>query len=180
MNKAIIIALLGTVLLSASCRKDNKEVLFDMTYANLTFEVLPGISGSQALVFSFPAVESQITSFLSQNGVTLEEIGSIQPIRARIESTDGRSFYFVQRAEIRVCTVDQSDCEPLIDQAFEISDLNGSASTFIDLIPGLQSRTDLLTAEYFKLEVILHLNIGTVTPYAVNSRATVTFEAIKK
>ena len=179
MKKIAIIFFVGIILLSYACGKDKREVLFDMTYPDLPFEIPPGVSGSQALVFSYPAVESNINSFLAQHNVTIDEIGSIEPIRASIQSTDGRSLYFVQRAEIRVCSVDSSYCEPLFDQAFDASDLNGSATTRIDLIPGLQSQTDLLTSEYFKLEVIFYLNIGSVTPYDLKGRANVTFRALK-
>jgi len=175
-----VLILMGIVLFSSACRKEQRDVLFEMTYPNLEFEVIPGISGSQALVFSYPAIDTKINSFLTQNNATLEDIGSIQPLRARIETTDGRSLYFLQRAEIRVCNTDSSDCQPLFDQAFDASDLNGSVSTSLDLIPGLKARTDLLTSDYFKLEIILYLNIGTVTPYNVKGRANVTFAALKK
>lgn len=180
MKKIAIILFAAIIISSYGCKKDKREVLFDMTYPDLTFEIQPGINGSQALIFSYPAVESKINSFLVQNDVTLDEIGTIEPIRARIESTDGRSLYFVQRAEIRVCSVDSSDCEPLFDQTFDASDLNGSATTYIDLLPGLQPRTDLLSLEYFKLELIFYLNIGSVTPYDVKGRANVSFRAFRK
>ncbi len=168
-----------TIIAAFGCRKNQKEVLFTMTYPELQFEIPPGISGSQALVFSFPSVKTNIDNFLSQNNTTLDEIGSIQPIRARIESTNGRSLYFIQKAEIRICSIDSLQCEPLFDQAFQVDGLNGSASTFFDLIPGIKERTDLLTSDRFKMEIILQQNIGDVTPYSVNCKASVSFEALK-
>lgn len=171
------IGLLGiVVLLFFSCRKEKRVRIFEMGYQNLEFEIPAGINGSQALIFEFPELKTNFQSFLDLHNADLSSIGGIYPLNARITSFDDSDYYYIQEVEIRVCSSEQNDCTAQLDGVFYIEDLNGRADRIIDLQPGLQNVKSLMSGEYFRLEVVLFLNFGQITPYNQLSHLNMTFE----
>ncbi|KAA3640952.1 MAG: hypothetical protein DWQ02_01295 [Bacteroidetes bacterium] len=172
------LGLLGLLflLLSSSCQKEKRVRIFELAYQNLEFDIPAGFNGSQALIFEFPELKTNFESFLNQSGADPATVGGIFPLNARITSFDGTEYYYIQEVEIRVCPSIQADCTAQIDGVFYIEELNGRADDDIDLQPGLQNVKDLMSGEYFRVEVVLFLDFGQITPFDQPSRLDMTFE----
>ncbi|GJM35508.1 MAG: hypothetical protein DHS20C18_45090 [Saprospiraceae bacterium] len=149
-----------------------------MIYPNLQFEIPPGVGSSLSLVFEFPLIQTRFEDFLQQNEIEESSVNGIYPYSATITSLDGGEYFFVQEAEVRVCQVGE-DCRPELDAVFYVDNLNGRAKRDIGFLTGLQNVKSLMGGPEFRLEVVLRLRLGEVTPYAVSSKLDVSFEAVR-
>lgn len=171
------ICFLGLVVLFFStCQKDKRVRIFELAYQNLQFEIPAGYNGAQALVFEFPELKTNFESFLNQNGTDPSTIGGIYPLNARITSFDGTQYYYISDVEVRVCSSTESNCTPQLDGVFYIEQLNGTADDVINLQPGLQNVRELMSGEYFRLEVVMFVDSWQITPFDQPSRLDMTFE----
>ncbi len=178
-NTSILFSLLlTTILLATGCRDAPRDRIFQMIYPNLTFEIPPGVGSSLSLVFEFPLLATNFEDYLQENEVEESIVKGIYPVSATITSQDGGEYFYVQEAEVRVCEVG-TDCRPELDAVFYIDQLNGRANTKIDFLPGLQNVRNLMSGEEFRLEVVLKLRLGDVTPYSVQSKLDLAFEAVR-
>ena len=146
-----------------------------MTYQNLEFEIPAGENGIFTLLFDFPELKTNFDAFLDQNGVDFSQIGGIYPYSARITSFDGNEYYYVRDVEVRVCTTDEVNCTQLADGVFYEEAFNGRNLDVIQLAAGEQNVKDLMTGEFFKLEVAINLMQGHITPLNQRSRLDMTF-----
>ncbi len=170
--------LLTTILLATGCREKPRDRIFQMIYPNLTFEIPPGVGSSLSLVFEFPLLATNFDDYLQENGIDESLIEGIYPVSATISSLDGGEYFYVQEAEVRVCSVGE-DCRPELDGVFYIDNLNGRAKREINFLPGLQNVRSLMSGSEFRLEVVLKLRLGEVTPYSVDSKLDLSFEAVR-
>ncbi len=171
-----IIFLSLVALLAFSCKKNKRVRLFELNYQNMEFEVPAGISSSQSLIFEFPELKTNFQAFLDQSGVEFSQIGGIYPLNARITAFDGNDYYYIQEVEIRVCASEETDCTHQVDGLFYAEQLNGNEDDRIDLASGLQNVKTLMSGQFFRLEVVLYLNFGQITPLDQLSRLEMSFE----
>lgn len=162
-------------MVSLSCLKDKRVRLFEMTYQNLEFEIPAGENGIQTLIFDFPELKTHFQSFLDQSGVEFSQIGGIYPYSARITSFDGNNYFYVRDVEVRVCSSLEASCTMLADGVFYEEAFYGRNQDNIPLAAGEQNVKDLMTGEFFKLEVAINLMGGQITPFNHLSRLDVTF-----
>lgn len=165
------------VVVSTGCRKERANRLFLMPFQAVDFTIPAGFPSNQALVFEYDVLPTHIEELLSANGVEEEQIGGIFPYTASLESLDGGEYYYIQNMEIRICSPIESQCEPSFDAVFSATDLNGSANRDIVLFPGLQNKKEILLEDHIKMEVIIFIGFGQITPYTVDSRLKMVFEA---
>jgi hypothetical protein len=169
-----------TLLFFSNCQKDKRIRIFEMRYQNLEFEIPVGYGGgAYAMYFEFPELKTNFQNFLDQNGTDIETIGGIFPLSAKITSFDGNKYYYIQDVEIRVCSPSETNCTAQVDGVFYEEDLNGSADNDIPLAAGLQNVKELMMGEYFRLEVVMTVNQGQITPYNQLSRLDMSFEVVE-
>ncbi len=169
-----------TLFLSSSCQKDKRIRIFEMAYQNLEFEIPVGYGGgAYAMYFEFPEVKTNFQNFLDLNATDIETIGGIFPLSAKITSFDGKKYYYIDDVEVRICSVLETDCTAQVDGVFYEENLNGTADDDIPLAAGLQNVKELMMSEYFRLEIVMTVNQGQITPYNQISRLDMVFEVVE-
>ena len=135
--------------------------------------------GGEAMFFEFPELMTEFEAQLQANNVDMASVGGIFPLEAQVRSFDGTEYYFIKDVIIRVCDATKPDCEIELDDVFYVLSLNGQANDRIDLLSGLQNVKDLMSGESFRLEVVMTLNPGQVTPSRIRSFLDMTFEVVE-
>ena len=163
-----------------SCTKD-RDKIFELTYLNLEFEIPAGFAGigGEVMLFEFTEIPTLFEEQLLSHNVNIEDIGGIFPYRAQIRSLDGSDYYFIRNVYIRLCSTDNTDCLIESDDLFYVQGLNGGADDKINLLSGLQNREELLSSESFRLEIVMSLNPGQITPSNITSFLDMTFEVVR-
>ncbi len=165
------------ILLLVSCTRDSREFLFELFYPNNEFTIQAGLGGFFPIEKEWNQVATNFTFFLDDAGVELEQISGIRPVSARLTSLDpSLDFFFVEEVSVRICNASEEDCFDA-DEAFYIDRLLGRADDSIELLPTLVDFKDVLTDDRIKLELILFLNSN--TPYNLQGRLDMTFEAVQ-
>ncbi|PPK87477.1 hypothetical protein CLV84_0419 [Neolewinella xylanilytica] len=144
------------VLLFTGCpRSTLGDRLFDINYPVVDFTIPAGIPGFQTYVIAQPRMETNFQDRLDESGFTAEDVDVVGGIRARVVSLSGEDFREIERAELRVCSADETDCT-FIDLMFSVSDLGGRRQQVINLNPGQKNfRNIFLDNEEVRMELVL-------------------------
>jgi hypothetical protein len=175
MIQKITTAFLFIFLLFA-CVKDNGQRLFEMVYPNIQFTIPPGLNSFLPRVFEVPTMKTNINFYLKENNMEIERVKAISPYSARISALDNFDYDFVREISIRVCPIGNDPCTPA-DEVFYIDNIQRRAGNRVDLLPTLRNAKPILSIDRFKLEVLFFFD--TTTPYSVDSRLDMTFEAVE-
>lgn len=159
-----------------SCRQDSGERLFEMVYSNFTFTLPAGSSTFSTLVKPFPNVPTNISFYLNENGLDIEEITAITPFSARIVSLDGNRYDALSEASIRICNAGLDDCT-FADEVFFIDNLFNRTGETINLLPGGRNAKRHLELNTMRIEVIFRF--ANINPVSIDSRLEIVFEAIR-
>ncbi len=168
--------LILSVFLLFGCTKDNQARLFDMVFPDIRFTIPAGLNSFLPRVFEVPVVNTNIDFYLDENNILEDQIQAVRPFSARISALDNFDYDFVREISIRVCPVGNSPCTPA-DEVFYIDNIQRRAGDRVDLLPTLRNAKPMLTEDVFKLEVLFLFD--TTTPYSVDSRLDMTFEAVE-
>lgn len=164
------------ISLMFACTKDSGQRLFDMIYPDIRFTIPAGLNSFLPRVFEVPVMNSNIDFYLRENGMEVERIKAISPFSARLSALDNFDYDFVREISIRVCPIGNEPCTPA-DEVFYIDNIQRRAGNRVDLLPTLRNARPMLTLDRFKLEVLFFFD--TTTPYSVDSRLEMTFEAVE-
>ena len=175
MIKRMIYLLLSAFLLFG-CVKDNHIRLFDMVFPDIRFTIPAGLNSFLPRVFEVPVMNTNIDFYLDENNIQEEGLQAIRPFSARLSALDNFDYDFVREISIRVCPVGNNPCTPA-DEVFYIDNIQRRAGDRVDLLPTLRNAKTMLTEELFKLEVLFLFD--TTTPFSVESRLDLTFEAVE-
>ncbi len=175
-NLLLLLPFALCLFLFESCRDDDGEILFDLTYPPRTFNLSAGLNPGLAQVISFPNIPSNYANFLSASGRTDADVTRILPRFARLISNDGLDFGYLSGISVRICPITQAECTPA-DEVFYREDLFRRRLTTINLDPGLRNVKDLLSSGLHKLEVVFFL--GEVSPYTVDCQLEYGFQAYR-
>ena len=158
-----VLLLLLAVLSLAGCPRSNLgDRLFDINYPVVEFTVPAGLPGFQTYVVARPRMATNFQDQLDASGFTADDVDLVGGIRARVVSLSGEDFREIERAELRVCSADASDCT-FIDLMFSVDDLGGRRQQVINLNPGQRNFRNLfLDNEDVRMELVL-------TPFDVTS-----------
>jgi hypothetical protein len=165
-----------SILLAAACGKDQRERLFEMFFPNIDFEIPAGLSATLPRVFVLEELPTNIAFYLREHGTDTSVISAISPARARLFTLDNLDYSFVEEISVRICPTTVPECT-LADEVFYIDDLFGRAGRDIRLLPSLRNAKQVLSRNQFKLEVVFFFRF--TTPYSVNSRLEMSFEAVR-
>ncbi|WP_116107136.1 hypothetical protein [Lewinella sp. IMCC34191] len=159
-----VLFLLLLVTVFAGCpRSDLGDRLFDINYPVVEFTIPAGLPGFQTFVVAQPRMTTNFQDRLDASGFSAEDVDLVGGLRARIVSLSGEDFREIERAELRVCSVNETDCT-FIDLLFSVDDLGGRRQQVIDLNPGQKNfRNVFLGAEEVRMELVL-------TPFNVTSQ----------
>ena len=159
-----LLMLLISVTLFAGCPRSNLgDRLFDINYPVVEFTIPAGLPGFQTFVVAQPRMPTNFQDRLDESGFTADDVDLVGGIRARIVSLSGEDFREIERAELRVCSVDETDCT-FIDLMFSVDDLGGRRQQTINLNPGQKNfRNVFLDNEEVRMELVL-------TPFDVTTQ----------
>ncbi len=175
MNKIVLWMIL--IVLIASCRKDNRERLFELFYPNFQFTIDAGASSVLPVSAVKTGVNTNIDFYLDENNVDTALITAISPISARLTSINGFDYDFMDFISVRICEDTEAPCREA-DEVFYIDRLQlDRPGERIELLPGLRNvRRDLLRERY-RLEVVMKYFYP--PPTDVETRFDMTFQALR-
>ena len=151
----ILYAIVAVLVLSGCPRSNLGDRLFDINYPVVEFTIPAGLPGFQTYVIAQPRMATNFQDQLVASGYTADDVDLVGGIRARIVSLSGEDFREIERAELRVCSADASDCT-FIDLMFSVDDLGGRRQQVIDLNPGQRNFRNLfLDNEEVRMELVL-------------------------
>lgn len=180
MRYSYVLFLLLAGLLAA-CRGDNRDVLFDIVYPNITFTIPAGLSGGAVpQVLEFDNFDSQIDDYLKEYGQNIETIDAIRPAQATMTAINNDADYdFLGGISIRVCPRNTESCREAEEVFYlEGQDLYRRAGSTVDLLPTLINAKRQLQEERVKLEIWLFLN--EVSPTSIRTRLDLQFQAVRE
>lgn len=178
MRKICLFILLPFVL--ATCKKDDRERLFEILVPNITFEIPAGLSGGLPRVFELNNLSSSVVALAKNAGIDTATIVEIRPRSATLQAIQGNADYsFLNQVVIRVCRSGSNICYAT-DEAFSIEYFDErKIGSRINLNPSLPNLRRTLIRERYKLEILFYLKPGAVSPTAIPTRLDMIFEAVK-
>jgi hypothetical protein len=172
-----LILLLFFPLFLISCKGDQRQKVFEMSFPNITFILPAGLSGILPRVFELDNIPSNIAFYLKNAATDTTTITGILPTAATIYSLDSSTdFNFVREVSVRVCRQGSAVCTPA-DEVFYAENILNRSGGRIRLIPTEGNARRTLAKERFKLEILFY--IGNVSTFNVNSRMEMTFNAVR-
>jgi hypothetical protein len=175
MQKYLLVTILSLTMIA--CSRESRERLFEVVYPNIAFTLPAGLSTQTGWGFNQKDVASNFRNLVQANNTDTSVIKGVYPFSARITSLDGFDYNFVEGVSILICSNEKSRCSTISDEMFYIEDLRGRAREQIELLPTERNIEKLLSEERFRLEVIFYFR--NTTPYAVDSRLDMVFEAAR-
>lgn len=164
------------ILLSIACSRDRRERFFEILYPNFQFDLPAGLSTSTAWGFELRNVASNFDAYLKDYNTDTIQVAGVLPFSARITSLDGNDYRFVEEVSVRICEEGNKPCTDAYE-VFYIDDLRGRADESIRLQPTSRNVEKLLSQGRFRLDVVFFFR--NTTPYAVESKLDMGFEAVK-
>ena len=172
MKKGIL-GLLLAILLFARCDNGDLGPGFEMGYIQ-DFEIFAGLNTIDTHIFEFD-IQSNFQNYLTQRGITADDIETIVPKYVRFSNLSGNQEYnILNRVRINLSNLDGTleyevaYREPVpLDTKFDM-----------DLIPTLVEVPDQLSEDKFKIKV--KLNFNQTSPISIDTRMSLTFQAVLK
>ena len=168
------------LILTSSCKGDQRVVLFDMIYPNIVFDIPAGLNASAIpQVLDLDNFQSNIDAYLQENNLSIEEIDAIRPSSATLTAINNEADYdFLGGISIRICPRNTESCREAEEVFYlEGRDLYQRAGSRVELLPTLINAKRQLQEQRFKLEVWLFLN--EISPTRISSRLNLRFEAVR-
>jgi hypothetical protein len=161
-----LIYLLFAVLIFATCRRDNRQPLFDLAYPNFRFTIEAGQNPILPGAYTVRGVATNIGFFLNQNNTDTSAISEISAYSATLRCLDGFDYVFLDGISVRICEDDTENCTPA-DEVFYIDQLQRyPEDDRIDLLPGLRNAKRDLSRESIRLEIVVFFAFSPPANYA--------------
>jgi len=165
------------LFLVIACARDSRERIFEINYPNILFNLPAGLSSNIAWGYSRSDIPTNFRNIVKANNSDTAVIAGVYPFAARISSLDGFDYDFVEQVSILMCSNEKNQCSLISDEVFYIDNLRGRAREVIELLPTERNIEKLLTEEQYRLEIVFYFRNS--TPYLVESRLDLLFEAVK-
>jgi hypothetical protein len=165
------------LLLIGSCRKDNRERIFELFYPNFRFTIPAGQSPVLPYPLGIRGVNTNIDFYLAENSTDTAVITEMNALSATLTSVDGLDYNFLDRISIRICEDSEEPCRDA-DEVFYIDRLQiDRPGDRIRLLPGLRNVRDELISDEYRLEVIFYLAFAPAFNY--ETQLDMTFGAFR-
>ncbi|MEM6879544.1 MAG: hypothetical protein AAFY36_13045 [Bacteroidota bacterium] len=155
-------------LMLATCARDQRESLFEITYEPIEFVFQAGWPSFQGFVVSRPTVDSRFDQAIASANVNLDQVDEVGGLFARLTALSADDFRQLRRAEIRICPVDQFGGCSEFDVLFTADNLFGRRDQVIRLNPSLRNFKELVSSGQFQFELVLRP--GETTSTNINCR----------
>lgn len=142
------------LLLCATCSRDQRESLFEITYDPIEFAFESGVASVESFVVS-RVLDSRFDQAIASANVNLDQIDEVGGLFARLTALSADDFRQLRRAEIRICPVDQTLGCTQFDVLFTADDLFGRRDQVIRLNPSLRNFKELVSSGNFRFELVL-------------------------
>jgi hypothetical protein len=172
MKKGVL-GLILAVLLFARCDNGDLGPGFEMAYIQ-DFEIFAGLNTIDTHIYEFE-IESNYQNYLTQQGITADDIETIVPKFIRFSNLSGNQEYnILNRVRINVSNLDGTlEYEVAYREPVPLN------TTFdMDLIPTLAKVPEQLSGNKFKVKV--KLNFNQTSPISIDTRMFLTFQTVLK
>lgn len=178
MRKIGLFALLP--LIFVTCKRDERERLFEILVPNITFEIPAGLSGGLPRVFALDNISSSVLALAKNAGVDTSTITEIRARAATLQAYNTNANYdFLREIVIRVCRSNAAECRAT-DEAFNMVYFDERrVGGRINMNPSLPNLRRTLLRDRYKLEILFYLKPGAVSPTAIPTRLDMVFEAVR-
>lgn len=174
---ARLLSLALLLLLLTTCRKDNRQRLFEMIYPNITFEMPAGLTGSLPRVFEQNGLRTNFRAYLTEFNVDTALITGIEPISASLMALTGERFDFLREVSVRICDAESASCN-IAEEVFYLDKIQTQrVGSELRLLPTLINAERILSQERFKLEVWFYF-YG-VSPATIPIKMDLRFDAVQ-
>lgn len=168
---------LFVLLLLFTCRRDDRERLFELFYPNFQFTIPAGQSPVLPYAIGIRGVDSSIDFYLSENSTDTTVVEEISPLSAFIRSVDGLDYNFLNSISVRICEDSDEPCRDA-DEVFYIDRLQQDRpDDRIRLLPGLRNARRHLIEQEYRLEVVFFMAFAPAFNY--ESTMDLTFGAFR-
>ncbi len=176
--KAQISLLVFSALLLFSCRKDKRDLLFEMPLAPLEFTVLAGSSTVDTYYITFKEVPTHFDELAATYGLDSTFVGAILPGKAFISSVFGEEYADLFREiAVHICPEGNQDFKCGYE-AFYWQFPSYKLSNSFDLVPNESDLKALLTRQ--NANVQLWFRLAKTPTQSIESRLDLRFNALKK
>ncbi|NJO87262.1 MAG: hypothetical protein HC821_04535 [Lewinella sp.] len=167
MLRGLIFAL-TLAFLSAACRQDQGETLFEILYPPFDFTLMPGQPVFQSFVIAQAELDGGYATALEEQQRQYGRGGRSQWFFARITSLSGEDFGQLRSVDLRVCAVGQANGCDQFDVLFSVDDLYRRRDRVINLNPGLRNFKGLFEGGQLRLELVF--DSGETTSRSIDCR----------
>lgn len=174
MKSVIWICSLLTLTVLSGCKKD-AEPLFELLYEGAV-EIPAGLSPIESHFTRSAEIFTNLNAELKARGLSLSDIGAIQPVEVRISPEIG-VFDYRTISEMNAFILSIQNPNERVEIGFAQAPQQFDRSV-IQLIPGIADLTDYLTQGIIYLQLRFRLN--TVTVSRTQHRITVRFRVLGK
>jgi len=164
VRRSILLFSLLVLFLSSTCKREGiGEVLFEIPFPVLEFEVLGGEIPAITRVISLDFVATGLRDAMAAAGVTEEDINVVGGLRARVVSLTGENFSEMERITLRACAVGSTGgCFDPLSQLFTVDDLFGRRQQTVNLNPTpINFKEFFLDNEQVRLELTFQSAVTT-------------------
>jgi hypothetical protein len=174
MKSVIWLCSLLSLTLLSGCTKD-AEPLFELRYEGAV-EIPAGLNPVESHFTRSAEIFTNLNAELTARGLTLEDIGAIQPVEVRISPEIG-IFDYRTISEMNAFVLSIQDPNDRVEIGFAQAPQQFDR-TVLQLIPGIADLTDFLAEGIIYLQLRFRLN--TVTVSRTQHRVTVRFRVLAK
>ena len=172
MKKLLFIALVSCCTL-LSCDNNPDQQVFEMKYFQ-DFTIPSGLNTIETHVFEFD-VTTNFNNYLTEYGITLEDIETIVPNLIIMSNVNGNQTYDIL-SRARLFTA-KEDGTHEFETAFS-EPVPTDTQYDLQLLPTLVQVKDVLSETKFKIRV--KLNFKAIPPLSIDTRINMTFQAVLK
>jgi hypothetical protein len=151
----ILIGLMAGMML-LSCKKDNRQELFELNYPPppIEFDIPPGLNTFDTHIYTFSPLPTQYLARLAESGHTAEEVIAIEAKDAVLSSLfQDENLYFMHRVSIYI--FDPFNPADKVEFLY-LDPVPFKDHTVIRLFPGITDISEWIKREFFGIEIRLN------------------------
>lgn len=164
VHRSLLLFAFFMLFFCSTCKREGiGEVLFEIPFPVLEFEVLGGEIPAITRVVSRDFVQTGLLEAMAAAGVTADNINVIGGLRARVVSLTGDDFSEMERITLRACAVGSTGgCFDPLSQMFTVEDLFGRRQQTVNLNPTpINFKQFFLDNEQVRLELTFQSAVTT-------------------
>lgn len=151
-----VLAFLGLIgILLPSCGDNEPQLLFQIPFRNVDFEIPPTLSVIQVHYFNIDNVPTDGMALFDANNVAESEATAIFPSRARMQTIfTAEEYDFIEQMSVRICEAGDLS-ENCGKEIFWRQPVPQNAADFVDLIPSELDVKEFLLLDEVNIQVKL-------------------------